>query len=285
MIYLMLSLALMTLDHRGHYLERFRDVSVAVLAEPVRVLVETPFRLVRRGLDWMQARNRLVSERDQLRRLVEQYQARDHLTDDLARENQRLRQLLDASQRLEQAFQTVELRGVDLDPYSHRLLIDRGSIDGLAEGQPVMDAFGLVGQVERVGQRSAEVILLSDPDHALPVEVARNALRTIAYGSGRGGELRLTDLSMNADIRSGDLLLTSGLGGRFPPGLPVAEIVAVRRPQGEAFAVATAATQARLIGTRHLLVLTGPSPARTVPVDQDASPTGNQPMSGQGPRS
>jgi rod shape-determining protein MreC len=118
-----------------------------------------------------------------------------------------------------------------------------------------MDSNGLVGQVDEVLVHSASVILLSDPDHALPIEVERSRLRTIAYGSGREGELRLTDLPMNADIQVGDVLLSSGLGGRFQPGLPVADVTEVSRLPGEAFATATALLRARMQGARPLLVI------------------------------
>src|SRR5699024_3515940 len=120
--------------------------------------------------------------------------------------------------------------------WAHRVVINRGRRDGLEAGQPVMDSFGLMGQVAEAGQSVAQVILISDPDHALPVRVQRTGLRTVAYGSGRINQLRLTDLPMNVDLQAGDMLVTSGLGGASMPGLPVAEVESVSRPVGEAFA-------------------------------------------------
>ena len=130
-----------------------------------------------------------------------------------------------------------------------------GRSDGLLAGQPVMDGVGVLGQVDELGRHTAQVILISDPDHALPVRVQRTGLRTVAYGLGRVHMLRLTDLPMNVDLITGDVLLTSGLGGTFPAGLPVAEIVTVSRPQGEAFAQANARPLGRLDRASHVLIV------------------------------
>lgn len=254
MFYIMMAVVLMVLDFRGGYVDRAR-AAASLAAEPVLLLVESPFRLGHAAREQFRDRRQLLTERDQFERLLRESHARLLLLEELGRENAELRDLLGASAALTVDFQTAELRQIDLNPYSHRVLINRGRRHGIQAGQPVVDARGVVGQVDESLLSSAHVILLSDPDHALPVRVARTRLRTIAYGSGRTDELRLTDLPMNVDIEPGDQLLTSGLGGRFPPGLPVAEVVSVARPAGEAFAVALARPLARLDGARHLLVL------------------------------
>jgi len=255
MFYIMLSMVLMTLDYRGQWVDRVRDWSTLAV-EPLWLVVEAPARLAaavsRRWTD----RTKLLIERDALELDLSESRARLLVFDEIKRENERLRGLLGASATIDRDFQAVELRQLDLNPYSHRLLINRGASQGLRVGQPVLESNGLVGQVDKVYTHSASVILLSDPDHALPVKIERSRLRTIAYGSGRSGELRLDDLPMNADIQIGDVLISSGLGGRFQPGLPVADVVEVTRAPGEAFARARAELRARLQGARHLLVVT-----------------------------
>jgi rod shape-determining protein MreC len=255
MFYIVLCMVLMTFDFRGQWVERVRSASTWA-AEPLWLAVEAPFRLARTLSDRWTYRSELLAERDALALDLNRSRARLLILDEVERENERLRGLLDASATIDRDFQTVELRQLDLNPYSHRLLVNRGASEGLRVGQPVLDSNGLVGQVDEVLMHSASVILLSDPDHALPVKVERSRLRTIAYGSGRSGELRLTDLPMNADIEVGDVLISSGLGGRFQPGLPVADVVEVTRVPGEAFARARAELRARMQGARHLLVVT-----------------------------
>jgi rod shape-determining protein MreC len=254
MFYIMMAVVLMVLDFRGGYVDRVRSIA-AMGSEPLLLLIESPFRLTLAAREQFGDRRQLLAERDQFEQLLRESHARLLLLDELGRENAELRELLGASGALAIDFQTAELRQIDLNPYSHRVLINRGQRHGVRAGQPVVDARGVVGQIDEPLLSSAQVILLSDPDHALPVRVARTRMRTIAYGSGRTDELRLTDLPMNVDLVPGDLLLTSGLGGRFPSGLPVAEVVSVARPAGEAFAVAKARPLARLDGARHLLVL------------------------------
>lgn len=255
MFYIMLCMVLMTLDFRGQWIERLRGGSELVV-EPLWLAVEAPFRMAEALSDRWTNRSELLAERDALSLALNRSRARLLVLEELERENDRLRRLLDASVEIDRDFQTVELRQLDLDPYSHRLLVNRGASEGLRVGQPVLDANGLIGQVDDVLTHSASVILLSDPDHALPVKVERSRLRTIAYGSGQIAQLRLNDLPMNADIEVGDVLISSGLGGRFQPGLPVADVVEVTRLPGEAFARATAELRARLQGARHLLVVT-----------------------------
>ncbi|AKS40616.1 rod shape-determining protein MreC [Wenzhouxiangella marina] len=257
MVYIVLCLVLMTLDFRGRWVEQVRD-RAEFAVEPFWLAAEAPAKLGRWLHDRWRDRNELLAERERLSRELDESRAALLLLDDLRQENQRLRELLDASLAVERDYQTVELRQLDLNPYSHRLLVDRGASEGLRVGQPVMDANGLVGQVDRVLTHGGSVILLSDPDHALPVEIERSRLRTIAYGTGNNDELRLSDLPMNADVQVGDVLLTSGLGGRFPPGLPVADVIEVSRSSGEAFATATARMRAQLAGARHLLIVTEP---------------------------
>ena len=254
MVYILLSVTLMGLDYRGRYIDQARQ-AMGLVVEPVLLLIEVPYSLSLSALEQLRDRRQLQTERDEFERLLRESRAHLLLLQEFERENAQLRDLLGASQALAVDFQPVELRHLDLNPYSHRVMIGHGRHHGLRTGQAVIDARGVMGQLDEVRLRSATVVLISDPDHALPVKVARTGLRTIAYGSGRSDELRLTDLPMNVDLEPGDQLLTSGLGGRFPPGLPVATVTEIDRPDGRAFALALARPAAELAGARHLLVL------------------------------
>ncbi len=252
--YGLLAIVLMTLDYRGRYVDSARTFGWRVL-EPVIIAVEAPFALGKRLGEEMRSRHELMAELTALERQNRELGAELSLLEELRDDNRELRALLAATDRVQPRFQSAELMQIDLNPWSHRVLINRGRSDGLLAGQPVMDGVGVLGQVDELGRHTAQVILISDPDHALPVRVQRTGLRTVAYGLGRVHMLRLTDLPMNVDLITGDVLLTSGLGGTFPAGLPVAEIVTVSRPQGEAFAQANARPLGRLDRASHVLIV------------------------------
>lgn len=254
MFYVLLAIILMTLDYRGRWVDQAR-LGAGLLVEPAVLLISAPYEFAGRARQGLQSHHQLVAEGRELRLALTRVAAELLMLEELALENAELRELLEASGRAETAFQAAQIRSVDLNPFSHRVLIDRGRRDGLVHGQPVIDAYGLVGQIDEVFLHSARVVLLTDPDHALPVRVQRTGLRTIAYGSGLATEMRLNDLPMNVDLEPGDLLVTSGLGEVFPAGLPVARVEELRRPGGEAFARATLRPLGRLDRSRHLLVL------------------------------
>jgi rod shape-determining protein MreC len=269
MFYALLAIILMTLDYRGRYVEKIRALGWRAV-EPVVLAVEAPFALGRRLGEEMRTRHELMNDIAALERQRRQQSAELALLQELRNDNRELRALLEASRRLETTYRSAELMKIDLNPWSHRVVINRGSSDGLSTGQPVMDSLGVIGQVDELGLRTAQVILISDPDHALPVRVQRTGLRTVAYGSGRINRLRLTDLPMNVDLAPGDRLVTSGLGGAFPPGLPVAEVESVLRPAGEAFARAQARPLGRLDRARHVLVVDTPEPDVEAAPEPDA---------------
>lgn len=269
MFYGLLSIVLMTLDYRGGYVDSLRGLAWQAM-EPVILAVEAPFDLGQRLGEEMRSRHELMERITVLERQQRENRTELALLEELRDDNRELRALLDASQRVAPRFETAELMNIDLNPWSHRVLINRGSRDGLTAGQPVMDSHGVMGQVDEVAYNTAQVILISDPDHALPVRVQRTGLRTVAYGSGRINQLRLTDLPMNVDLASGDILVTSGLGGAFPAGLPVAEVESLSRPVGEAFARAEVRPLARLDRARHVLVVDSPEPgAPSTPSDAE----------------
>jgi len=254
MFYALLAISLMALDYRGQYVDRLHELSGHIV-EPMLRAVDLPFSSIERfAATW---RDRTETRR-RIRELeLELARARARLArvPDLETENAQLRAVLETARRTEQEFVAAELSSIDLDPFAHRLIVRRGRADGIRPGMPVIDARGVLGQVEQVFGRMSQVILISDPDHALPVQILPGGERTIAYGSGSLDRLRLTDLPMNANANVGDLVVTSGLGGRFAPGLPVARIESVQRQPGQAFATAHAVPLAAMDRNRLVLIL------------------------------
>jgi len=174
-------------------------------------------------------------------------------------ENIRLRELLDSSFEVGEKVLIAELMSVNLDPYKHQVVINKGELHDVYPGQPLVDADGVMGQIVHAGPYSSTAILITDTSHAIPVQVNRNGLRTIALGSGSINRLELPYIPNSADIRPGDLLTTSGLGGRFPPGYPVATVETVEHDPGSAFASVNATPLAHLNSSREVL-LVWPSP-------------------------
>ncbi len=173
----------------------------------------------------------------------------------LRAENNRLRELLNASEQLDDEVLVAELIGVDPDPYTHEIILNKGTNDGVFVGQPILDALGLMGQVIEVMPYTSRVLLLADSNHAIPVQVNRNGLRTIVVGSGKLDELVLVYVPDTADIRVGDLLVSSGLGSRYPKGYPVGEITSVEHDPGEPFAIVKAKPMAHLDRSRYVLMV------------------------------
>jgi len=267
------SILLMTLDHREGLVEPAREAASGVVY-PVRALVDAPLSLAERLSEQLATRGQLMEENQALRQQNLVYQQRLQRMAALERENERLRELLGSSERLDTEVIIAELMRVELDPHTHLVAIDRGSEAGVFPGQPVLDASGVMGQVDTAGPRSASVRLLSDPSHAIPVEVNRNGLRTVALGTGAPHRLDLANVPANADIRDGDLLISSGLGDTFPRGYPVAEVVSVRAEAGEPFARVKAEPVADLHRSRKLMLVTGTEAkgGGEVPATEEARP-------------
>lgn len=266
----------MVLDHRYNTLESLR-ATLSVALYPVQYLASLPASLGESASEAFTSRSEL--EADRLRLHAENLELRGRLQkfEALEAENMRLRGLLDSSFKVGDRVQIAELIAVEQDPFRQVVLIDKGASSGLYEGQPVLDANAVVGQVTHITPLTASVLLITDATHALPVQVKRNGLRTIALGTGLINQLELPHLPNNADIKVGDLLNTSGLGGRFPPGYPVAKVVEVRREPGRPFASVIAETTAHLDRLREVLLVwtlkPEPSPSEKPP---EAPPTEEQ---------
>ncbi|WP_281085159.1 rod shape-determining protein MreC [Methylophaga thiooxydans] len=257
MLALLASLVLFFLDSRLDYFKPVRSV-LSTVVYPIQVTASMPTSLV----DWIED---FFQDREQLREKMAVLEASNMLQNirlqkmqALERENMRLRELLGSSFRLQERVQVAELLTVDLDPFSQQVVIDKGKNYGVYVGQPVLDAKGVMGQVTETSQLSSRVVLLTDPSHSIPVQINRNGLRAVVTGRGLGEKLQMDFLPHNADIRVGDLLVTSGLGGRFPVGYPVGEVIAVDFPQGKAFADIKVEPAANLATSREvMLVLPG----------------------------
>ena len=249
-----LSLLLMMLDHRQHHLDTVRRV-IGAAVYPIQVIVDAPFRLWEWLAESTADRNELQLEvgRLQAERLLTR--ARLQQLTALRAENDRLRDLLEARTQIRDEIRVAEIMAVDANPYRHNIVIDIGSSDGVYDGQAIIDADGVIGQVLKTGLATSQAILISDPSHALPVEVNRNGLRTIANGTGEFDRLDLPFLPNNVDIRVGDLLVTSGLGGAFPAGYPVAVVSSVNRIPQAPFADVTAVPSSALDQVREIMLI------------------------------
>ena len=267
MMYILLAIVLMMMDQRGHYVPRIRS-ALELAFEPVFHLVGWPGEALQSLKRHTRAREELITENQQLLQRLAKMSGSVQSLAALGQENQRLRDLLEATQGRAYRFQFAEMIRVDLDPFSHKIWIDRGVGDGVVIGQAVIDGLGIVGQVEDVHRHFSTVRLISDPDHALPVQINRTGLRTVAYGSGQTSHLLMPNVPLQADVSPGDMIVTSGLGDRFPPGFPVGEVERVERDSGGTFATVYMRPFAALDRGREILLIE-PLPAVTpAPVEQ-----------------
>jgi len=221
---------------------------------PLQLLVSSPAEATRKLNEVSSSQVRLLAENAELRKELLLLKVKLQKFAALEQENLRLRGLLDTTFKLGEQVMIAELLEVNVVSYEQVVVVNKGSRYGVYPGQPVMDANGVVGQVIRVTPYSADVILITDPNHAIPVQVNRNGLRTIAQGTGQIDKLSLPYLSSNADIQPGDLLVTSGMGGIFPPGYPVATVTAISS-QGSSLAKVGATPVAKLDRIRELLLV------------------------------
>ena len=227
-VYGVLSVVIMYLDQRAHYLEHVRYVLQAA-AYPIQLAVNSPPTAWHWIRDSFETREALRADNARLRRQQRDLELLSMRYEALAHENGELRGLRDALPPVADRWLAAEIINIQQNTLRQRLLIDRGQTNGVFKGQAVLDDRGLIGQTTHVGPWSAEVILITDPEHAVPVRVERTGLRTIAVGGGDARSLALPYLPANADVRNGDLLVTSGLGGVFPEGYPVARVSEVHR--------------------------------------------------------
>jgi rod shape-determining protein MreC len=227
-LYAIVSIVIMFLDQRGEYLEQIR-YALSMAAYPIELAVSSPSAAWRWIQESVNTREALRLENDRLLTRNRELELRSMRYEALARENDQLRGLQEALPPVAERWLVAEIADIQLNNLRQRVLINRGTRNGVFKGQAVMDDKGLLGQTTHVGPWSAEVILITDPEHAVPVQIERTGLRTIAVGTGDTASLALPYLPANADVKAGDVLMTSGLGGVFPAGYPVGRVAEVHR--------------------------------------------------------
>jgi len=270
-VFVLVSVVLMTVDHRQHHLNQVRS-ALSVVVYPLQYVVNFPVEAGEWIKENLTTRRQLEEENASLRTQRLLLKAQLQKLSALEAENIRLRELLQSSFKVGERVLIAEILSVNLDPYKHEILLNKGSREHVYQGQPLLDADGVMGQVVQVGPLSATAMLITDPNSAIPVQVNRNGLRSIAFGTGAIDRLELPHLPNNADIRKGDLLVTSGLGRHFPPGYPVAVVTSVEQDPGQPFAQVSAMPLAHLNQSREVL-LVWPGDHRVKPRDQaDAAP-------------
>ncbi len=259
LVYLAMATILMVADHRGGYLDKVR-ATAGLLTGPLYRLAAAPAHLAREVSGHFTVQQSLMDENAALRQQLLLANARLDRLASVQVENQRLRGLLGGTRGLRLDVQLASLIDIDLDPFRHRLVLDAGGRRGVQEGLAVIDAEGVVGQVLAVAPTNSTVILISDPSHAIPVQVVRTGLRAIAYGTGRTDLLEVPSIPLSADLREGDVLETSGIGGRFPAGFKVGTIERLHPDDTRLFVVAEVRPAARLDrGGEVLLVWNTPT--------------------------
>jgi rod shape-determining protein MreC len=252
-----LSMLLLFIDARYRYLESTRS-ALSVLVSPVQRLAALPGALWQQAGDFFitQSRQRsLIKENDELQRQHEIDAVHLLQLEALKAENQQLRSLVDLPIRNEFSTQLAEIVYAERDVFRRRVFVNKGANAKVAAGQVVMDDTGIVGQITRVYPWLSEVTLITEKDHAVPVQVLRNGLRTIVFGAGDTSQLSPRYIPVNADIQNGDVLVTSGIDGVYPPGIPVAWVVKIEQDAAYPFARVTCLPMAGVDRNRHLLIL------------------------------
>lgn len=249
-----LSVALMMLDHRGHHLEKIR-AGLNTLVYPVQLIAAAPAYVGRSIADLFTTRGtlrtdneKLLIERQALLSKLQQFEA-------LEQENQRLRQMLVSAAQVADKAIAAELVEVSAEPFTRKVVVAKGSQDGVYVGQSVIDAHGIMGQVTQVAGRVSRVTFITDAGHAIPVLNNRSGLRALVFGTGNPDTVKVPYLTANADIKEGDLLVSSGMGGTFPPGYPVARVVKIVNDPNESFLSITAKPAAQLNHGKQVLLI------------------------------
>ncbi len=250
----MLAFGLMLSDKHLEPTQHLRQ-ALGYLVTPVQWISSIPARIGGWAGNTARSHASLLDENATLRTEALILQQKVQQMAAMSAENNRLRELLNTSEQMDDEVLVAEMIGVDPDPYTHHIIVNKGEQDGVYKGQPVLDAQGLMGQVIEVLPYTSRVILIADSNHAIPVQVNRNGVRAIAVGSGQLSELVLIYVPDTADIKAGDLLVSSGLGNRFPQGYPVGVIKSVEHDPGEPFAIVSAEPSAHLDRSRHLLLV------------------------------
>jgi rod shape-determining protein MreC len=253
-ILILVSVAMMAVDHRQKHLEGIR-AGISVLVYPLQYLVNLPVTASSWLGESFSSRGTLLEENARLKLQQTLFKAQLQKLAAIEEENRRLRELLQSPKRVSEHVLIGELLAVSLEPFTRQILVNKGSNDRVYVGQPLVDADGVMGQVIHVGPFASTAMLITDANHALPVQVNRNGLRAIVVGTGATDQVDIPYLPISADILAGDLLVTSGLDGRFPPDYPVATVTKVEKDPTQPYAVISAMPIARLERSREVLLV------------------------------
>ena len=244
----------MVVDHQQGHLKFVRTM-LSTLVYPIQVAVNIPVEMGHWMAESLTTRSKLLEENDRLREEHKIISSKLQRYEILEAENKRLRRLLGSSIDYKEQVLIAELMAVEMEPSRHLFEINKGLRDGVYEGQPVVDDNGVIGQIYHVSPFSSTVLLITDPSHSIPVQVNRNGLRAIAVGTGQHNILHLEHLPTNADIEKGDLIVSSGLGKRFPRGYAVGKISRITHEPGSAFARVAVEPIADLTQSREVLLV------------------------------
>ena len=251
--YAAISMAMIFVDARFHTLELLRQ-GVSLLTHPLQRVAQAPMGIVQDAGLHLSSTTQLLEENSRLRREQLDNAARMLRSEQMESENERLRKLLDIRERRRVNGQVAQIVYTARDPFSRRIVVDKGQQDSVVAGQPVIDEAGIVGQVTRVFPFVAEITLITDKDQSIPVQIVRNGLRSVVFGLGNG-QLELRFMPANADVQEGDLLVTSGLDGIFLPGFPVAKVVHIERETSYSFARIYCEPQAGVENYNEVMIL------------------------------
>jgi rod shape-determining protein MreC len=265
--FVVLSLLLMFVDARYRYLESARN-ALSMLVSPIQQLATMPGKLLHQAGEFFVTQHGLVEENSKLLQQHGHDAAQLSLLQSLQQENQQLRNLLALPQRGEFSAQPVEILYAERDIFKRKLLVNKGEDAQVKIGRVVMDDMGIVGQVTRVYPRTSEITLITEKDHAVPVQIVRNGLRTIVFGAGDTSQLSLRYMPISSDIQNGDVLVTSGIDGVYPPGIPVAKVVKIERDAAYPFARISCLPLAGVDRNRQLLILSDLPPLPAKPPEE-----------------
>ena len=253
-VLVMTSIALMTADHRWHSMEMVRSTLSSVIY-PLQYTIDLPIQLYYWADEVLSTKQSLLEKNREFEARHLENRVQLQKLDIIEKENERLRSLLSATPKIPERLLISEIINVDVDPYRQLIILNKGSSNDVYQGQPIIDAHGIMGQVVHVGLLSSSAMLITDASHSIPVQIDRTGLRANAFGTGKIDQLDLRHLPHNANIQLGDMLISSGLGGVFPPNYPVATITKVERTAGEPFATIEATPLAQLDKSREVLLV------------------------------
>jgi len=266
------SISVMMADHRWQTLETVRGTIESYVIYPLRYTINLPSKLIDWSDESFSSHKELLTENRKLQEQRLRAQVSLQKLSVLEKENARLRKMLGAQPKVGELVLVAEILSIDLDPYKQQVILNKGRSKELYIGQSIIDAWGVMGQITHLGEHSSTALLISDPSHAIPVQINRSGLRSTAFGMGNSQLLELRYIPHNADLEVGDQINASGLGGRFPPNYPVGRIISIERPAGESFAKVLAEPVAHLDRSREVLLVWHNPPVKDVELVEPHQP-------------